>query len=379
MNITSPWFVTLTIVLAVVAFCVALFIVPRRRTGGVLKYVEQFFALTLTTVLVLFALGIYLNSQNNWYTNTDVFFAENQDPTVQNFGDQQQDVVKGAVQHGTPNSIQKDPHSNPLFGSQIPADTSKGAYVTFNLAGNKTGKTVKTMVWLPPSYFTDSTRIFPVIVGFAGFPGTLDTYSKTLDYGGRIMNAVHQKNMQEAIFAVPDVSPGTYDSECVDGNGANAPQVESFVTQDLVPWIENNLRTINDASAWATTGYSAGGYCAALFPIKHPDFFGNGLVQSGYFNPVYSDNQQWNDPQDPHYRLAEVATHTKPNVGIYFYGAKDDTLAMQDLDEFSHAVASPTVFELVTVPYGGHTADVWEPGINSGLAWLGHRSSAFAA
>ena len=165
----------------------------------------------------------------------------------------------------------------------------------------------------------------------------------------------------------------------MDGTqGDNPPKTETYISQDLVAWIKDNLRTINSPEAWATTGYSAGGWCASMLAVRHPDIFGAAMNQSGYFAPVYSDNQQWNDPQDPRYLLAERVKQDKPDIHIFFYASEDDPLSMEGYRTFAHAVSEPTSLTVNTIPIGGHRAVEWQQGIRLGLQNLGKTLPYFA-
>lgn len=381
MSITSGWFIGLIISLAVISFAIALFVVPRRRRRGILMYIEQFFALVMTSLLILLSIAAILNAQNHWYTNWESLLGAtaNQSTTVTNHGGQTTELTATKEANKTPTALQADPQQNPLFGSQIGSDTSQGQYVKFTWRGDKSGFSTDVLIWLPPSYFNKTQEFFPVIVGFPGYPGSVDSYKSPLNYGDRMMNQVKAKTLRESILVVPNTSPAGYDTECVDGSrGNNPPKAETFVTQDLVPWIKANLRTMDSPGAWATSGYSAGGYCAAMFSVKHPDLFGNALVQAGYFAPVYSPGQEWNDPADPHYDLGAVVSKNKPDVGIFFYTSLDDTIAVSGLEPFTQKVEAPTSFTTATVPVGGHRFEVWMPGVDHGLEWLAKRSSSFA-
>lgn len=383
MDIASPVFVWgITAVSAAVAFF-TIFVVPRHRGPGIGKYISQAVAMLLSIALCIATLGAWMNQENQWFTTwqevVDPFTA--QQATTTDYGATTKEsmasaTVPAVAQVAT--DVQKNPASNSFFGNQLSKDDSQGQYIKFDVPGSVSGKTMSVTAWLPPGYMSNPDKFYPVIVGFPGYPGSPDTYQNTIDYGSLLRDKNASGKLAETILIVPDVYPGSYDSECMDASGPNAPRTETYVTQDLVPWIKTNLRVIDSKDAWATTGYSAGGWCASMFTVKHSDIFSAALVQAGYFEPLMSDGQKWVDDKDPNYMLPDIVSRTKPDVGIFFYTSEDDDLPKESLPAFRKAVQSPTELTISTVPTGGHRVQVWIPGINLGLDWLAERSGHFA-
>jgi enterochelin esterase-like enzyme len=72
------------------------------------------------------------------------------------------------------------------------------------------------------------------------------------------------------------------DSECVDSlNGRQ--QLETYMTQTVVRYVDSTYRTIPTAAARALFGFSEGGYCAPMLLLRHPDVFNEAIAMSGYF------------------------------------------------------------------------------------------------
>lgn len=383
MGITDTPFIVGLLAVTLCVLVVTIVVVPRHRGPGIGKYITQAIAFIVSMLLCVLSMAALLNKENQWFTSWGEVFgtATNHAAVTAQYGQttQAQPVAPADIAQ-TATSLQRTPQTNPLFGSQINPDDSKGQYLNFPVAGSTSGRTLKVMVWLPPGYVSNPDTFYPVIMGFPGFPGSSDTYQQTIDYGALINQRVKAGNLRQSILVVPNVYPGSYDSECVDSTSVEgAPQTETYITKDLVPWIKTNLRAIDNKDAWATSGYSAGGWCASMFTVKHPDMFSTAIVQAGYFEPIYSADQQWRDPQDPQYLLPQIVAETKPDVGIYFYTSKDDSLPQPSLDRFKDAVQPPTEFTLATIPTGGHRVEVWIPGIDLGLDWLAQHSGYFSA
>lgn len=58
-------------------------------------------------------------------------------------------------------------------------------------------------------------------------------------------------------------------------------QMESFITKELVPYIDNTYPTIPVREKRAVTGLSMGGHGALWLAANHPDLFGNAGAMSG--------------------------------------------------------------------------------------------------
>ena len=385
MEITSTSFLAIVIAVSVVVLAFSIFAVPHiiSRHPAHWKYVIQTLAIVLTSLLLFASVAAILNAQNSWFPSWKSLEGDpaDQNITQQNFG-QPTPNLSSSTEHPEaehPSELQANPYQNPDFGKNIPQDTSDGAYVTATVAGAKSGETHEVLLWLPASYFENPNRFYPVIMGFPGYPGSPQSYQGDLNFADLLKDAVAENSIREAIFVVGNVMPTGHDTECVDGTqGDNPPKTETYISQDLVAWIKDNLRTINSPEAWATTGYSAGGWCASMLAVRHPDIFGAAMNQSGYFAPVYSDNQQWNDPQDPRYLLAERVKQDKPDIHIFFYASEDDPLSMEGYRTFAHAVSEPTSLTVNTIPIGGHRAVEWQQGIRLGLQNLGKTLPYFA-
>jgi esterase/lipase superfamily enzyme len=56
---------------------------------------------------------------------------------------------------------------------------------------------------------------------------------------------------------------------------------ETFHVDQLIPWVDRNLRTIRARSGRAIAGLSQGGFCSMSYPARHPDLFSVALAYSG--------------------------------------------------------------------------------------------------
>lgn len=82
------------------------------------------------------------------------------------------------------------------------------------------------------------------------------------------------------IVVMPNGDRGHYsDSKTVPPNS-----YETFMIQNLIPFVDNTLKTIPKGSKRMVAGLSMGGYGALKLALKYPDLFAGGLSFSGAFN-----------------------------------------------------------------------------------------------
>jgi S-formylglutathione hydrolase FrmB len=367
-----------TLVLLFVATGFAVFWLPGHHGSGRGKYLVQAVALFLVTLLTVLALFLKLNADNRWYSSWgDLLAGSTPRPVTEAvIGAPPGRVTSPAPVDGpTFSDLQRNPRSNPDIGAQIVPTSGQGQWVSFDLTGPTTGITQQLLVWLPPSYLSQPDRAYPVLTAFTGYPGAPEAYIHTFDFDRIVREQVAQGHLREPIVVIPDVYPSGLDTECVDGSNG---QYESWVSVDVVEWVSTNLRTADDPQAWATLGYSAGGWCATMLSVRHPNQWPRSINIAGYFAPIYTQGQQWAARNDPRYALATLIAQHRPDVDIWFFSGGGDPIPLQSLAEFQPHVRAPTSLTTRITSSGGHRPEVWRPAMAEALAWLGDTSSHFA-
>jgi len=122
------------------------------------------------------------------------------------------------------------------------------------------------------------------------------------------------------IYVSPD---GNYDSWYVDSNLKKESKYYTFVSKELVDYIDSNFSTYKAKEHRAITGLSMGGFGAFYIGIKNQDVFGNIGSMSGGMNPEQYKgnwgiekviNSDWNE-----YNIKDIAHKligTKSNLII---------------------------------------------------------------
>ncbi|HEY2430755.1 MAG TPA: alpha/beta hydrolase family protein, partial [Acidimicrobiales bacterium] len=149
------------------------------------------------------------------------------------------------------------------------------------------GRTVDVRVLLPDGYGTTTQR-FPVLYLFHGT-------------SGRASDWVEQGHAEQATAGLPlivvmpdagfDGNGGGWFTDWVDTTTALGPsRWETFHIDQLIPWIDANLRTVPARSGRAVAGLSQGGFGSMSYAARHPDLFASAASFSGApdidFDPI---------------------------------------------------------------------------------------------
>ncbi|WP_141502370.1 alpha/beta hydrolase-fold protein [Paenibacillus luteus] len=141
-------------------------------------------------------------------------------------------------------------------------------YVT-EFFSESANRMVKYRVYLPPSYLEQPSKRYPSVYLLHQFNS--DSESFEIDKIDQILDkGIQQGSIKDMIVVIPD-SSGT--SFWVNGAGANGVKWQDMVTKDLVPLVDTQYRTIDDARYRGTSGVSMGGFGAFVIGFQYPDQF----------------------------------------------------------------------------------------------------------
>ena len=136
------------------------------------------------------------------------------------------------------------------------------------------------LVYLPPSYANGSQH-YPVIYALHGGhthdETELQPIAVLLDW------MIANTGTPEMIIVFSNsqsVFGATY------GNSPNVGDRETYITQDLVNYIDANFRTISNRDSRAITGCAPGGAAAIKYAFAHPDTYNVVAGLSGMYDPA---------------------------------------------------------------------------------------------
>jgi S-formylglutathione hydrolase FrmB len=131
-------------------------------------------------------------------------------------------------------------------------------------------KTIKAVVITPDDYA--NAQALPVVYLLHGYSGK---YSDWIIKATGFEKAV---DLYQIIIVCPD---GGYGSWYWDSPIDPAYKYETYVSKELVSWIDGKYKTIKDKKGRAITGLSMGGHGALYLAFKHQDVFGAAGSMSG--------------------------------------------------------------------------------------------------
>ncbi len=159
------------------------------------------------------------------------------------------------------------PPAQPIKGS-FEKITVHGKSLEGNLEGDSPDRDV--YVYLPPSYGTDKNRRYPVVYFLHGYGAHAEMYWNIMTVpaaAGREMAG----SVKEMILVHPD-SYTKYDGSMYS-NSPTTGDWETFITQDLVNYIDSHYRTIPTRASRGLAGHSMGGYGTFRIGMKHPEVY----------------------------------------------------------------------------------------------------------
>ncbi len=160
------------------------------------------------------------------------------------------------------------------------------------LRGNPLGDphTRDLFVYLPPGY-DDSDERYPSVYCLTGFTGRgkmlLNDNAFTPNLAERLDNLIDAGTIQPMIAVMPDCFTYFGGSQYI--NSTATGNYEDYLTGEIVAYVDENFRTINDRDSRAVMGKSSGGYGALIMGMRHADTFGLICSTAGdaYFEYCY--------------------------------------------------------------------------------------------
>jgi len=132
-------------------------------------------------------------------------------------------------------------------------------------------KSIKAVVVTPDSYTTHQ-GLFPVVYLLHGYGGN---YASWINAVPSLKGLSDQLGM---IIVCPDGNIGSW---YFDSPADPAWRYETYVSSELVQWIDKRYKSVKDRSGRAITGLSMGGHGAMFLSFRHQDVFGAAGSMSG--------------------------------------------------------------------------------------------------
>lgn len=137
--------------------------------------------------------------------------------------------------------------------------------------------TRELVLLLPPSYDSEPARRYPLVLLLAGYGRSgwelaLNRGAWSPSLSVRLGDAMRQGRIGECIVALPDCFTRYGGSQYVDSPAIG--RYQSYLADEIVPWVDANYRTIARRDGRAVIGKSSGGYGALVLAMQRPELFG---------------------------------------------------------------------------------------------------------
>jgi enterochelin esterase-like enzyme len=148
------------------------------------------------------------------------------------------------------------------------------------------GETIAQVIYTPPGYEANGSRRYPVLYET---PMGFSLWDSAMNVKVALDTLIDRGVVPAMIVVFVWTGPGPYpDSECADSYDGKE-QMDTFISRTVVSYVDSHYLTIARADARAVTGFSQGGYCAAILALRHPTVFATSIPFSGYFRTGIAD------------------------------------------------------------------------------------------
>ena len=172
-----------------------------------------------------------------------------------------------------------EPWSHPLAGR-----FDEHVFESEILKGNPLGDPHVRPLWvyLPPGY-DDSDERYPSVYVIQGYTGHLTMWANRTPFRQPFFETADRVfadgTAPPCIVVYVDAWTSYGGSQYVDSPGTG--RYHSYLSDEVVPWVDTRYRTIADPESRAISGKSSGGFGAMITPMLRPDLFGALATHAG--------------------------------------------------------------------------------------------------
>ena len=200
--------------------------------------------------------------------------------TTNERGDDPIDLVSEEPVAPSGNDAPADPNETdevpPDLGQLIPTIAEPGfpagsapRLVPMQFAGPITGLPVLFNIYLPPGYDSGSAT-YPVVYDLHGLTDSRDTNP------GPVIRSFEAGMRAGVIGPLIVVFPQSF-GEAYYADTRDARPAETQMIRELIPYIDQNFRTLAQRARRGVTGFSMGGFGALAYATKYPGLFSLGI------------------------------------------------------------------------------------------------------
>jgi Putative esterase len=142
-------------------------------------------------------------------------------------------------------------------------------------------------VWLPPGYDeghgAGRGRRYPVLYDLVGYTGSGKSHTNWRAFDEnvpeRAARLLHEEKMAPCIIVFPDCFTALGGNQYINSTAIGA--YADYLTRELIPFVDRELRTRPDREHRGVFGKSSGGYGALIHGMKYTGYWGAAASHSG--------------------------------------------------------------------------------------------------
>lgn len=253
---------------------------------------------------------------------------------------------------------------------------------TIEISSAAMTKTFKAAVVFPDAYAKSKTTNFPVLYLLHGGYGHFNDWLLKTPDKMLVRNLADQYNM---IIVMPE---GEIFSYYIDSPVDPKSKFETYITKEVIPFIDSKYRTVKDKKGRVITGLSMGGYGSLYLSTRHPELFAAAGSMSGALDPNMTtwklEKERFDmltkyvgaifGPFDAEaylkYSVVNMADQIKKNdMPLVMDIGVDDFLLEPNRELHRRLVYNHTPHDYTERP-GGHTWEFWQAALPSHLLFF---------
>lgn len=228
--------------------------------------------------------------------------------------------------------------------------------IDINIFSDSMKKNIPVTIILPDSY--NENNKYPTVYTLHGWSGSNKNFPEKLDSG-------KYADLYNMILVSPD---GNYDSWYINTPVDEKSKYETFISKELINYIDSKFSTYKEREKRAITGLSMGGFGSFYLGIKHSDIFGNiGSMSGGVNIEKYKNNWGINKyvvNNFQNYNIKDIASELLgKNTNIIFDCGVDDFFIYPNRELHNILLELNIDHDYIERP-GMHSWNYWKNSIN---------------
>ncbi len=244
---------------------------------------------------------------------------------------------------------------------------------TLNIYSKKMDTIIPNLVILPDDYSKDKVKKYPVVYLLHGFGANYTTWASVIK-----KNLPELATQYQLILVCPDGKNSWY----WDSPFNTDSQYETYISKELIPYIDSVYHTLSQKQGRAITGFSMGGHGALWLTIQFPHLFGacgstSGAVDFRPFPMNWEINKQIGEYEnnrklwESHTVMTQIEKLKNKNKAILI-DCGDKDFFIEANYQLHKKMSTEGIEHTFSVQPGGHTPRYWNRSIDWQLQFFSH-------